>query len=384
MPTSEEVLDGLEIFKKHVKEYGDNFRKRNKLPKNYDFRPYRWCSRDIVFSLLVVRHNRRGNYLEVDVCLIANPPQYVENSGARVALGFLLSEAYKCGGTMEIVFSKNVEGGRVPAYICDLAIDMGVKLKYVFEGHITPLEARLLYLGLAGFSEKAKNKIMKMAVDGLISPERVCFLMMGGVWSLPEAESIILGTGHPERTLQSMSEPEDRHLFLNDLMVSSTAILGGALDRKLLRVELTDNGKIIESEDYESPLSIEFDPVFFAKIYRSDTELIIPWINENHLLSSGMQMVVMVRARSDSEVQKYFLKDLDGLKKLIAKYRKDQTTMIFYLIPRDYEDVPQSVKEKIQEQLDGEGVYLMIAPESMASLNKEAIHRLETGRRTRQ
>ncbi|KKT40260.1 MAG: hypothetical protein UW29_C0004G0028 [Candidatus Collierbacteria bacterium GW2011_GWC2_44_13] len=384
MPTTEEVLHGLEAFKKHVTDYENSFRKRNKLPKNFDYRPYRWCSRDIVFSLLVVKHNRKGNFLEVDVCLIANPPQYVENSGAKVALGFLLSESYKCGGSMEIVFASNVEGGRVPAYICDLAIEMGVKLKHVFEGHITPFEARQLYLGLAGFSQTAKEKIMKMAVDKLISPERVCFLIMGGVWSLSEAESIILGSRHPERLLQSASDPEDRHLYLNDLRVAGSAILGGVLDRKLLRTELFEGGQIVESEDEESPLAIDFDSVYFAKIYHADTELMIPWIDENKMLSAGQRMVVLVRARSDGEIQKYFLNDLGSLKKLIAKYRKDATTMVFYLVPRDFEDVSLAFQTQIISQLKKEGVYLMLAPDSMTSLDKEAIRRLETGRRTRQ
>lgn len=384
MPSTDQVLKGLEVFEAHVKAYDENFRKRGKLPKNHDWRPYRWCSRDIVFSLLVVKDNRRGNFLEVDVCLISQPPQYVENSGARVALGFLLSEAYKCGGTMEIVFTPNVEGGRVPAYICDLAIEMGIKLKHVFEGHITPFEARQLYLDLAGFSKPSQEKIMKLAVADLITPERVCFLVMGGVWSLAEAESMILGSSHPERILLSISEPDNRHLYLADLMVSSTVILGGVLDRKLLKTDLYENGQIVESEDEESPLSIGFDPVCFAKIYHSEADMIVPWLDENKVLASGQRMIVMVRARNDNEIQRYFSYDLASLKKLIEKYRKDAQTMVFYLLPRDFEDVSLSAQTQIIAQLKEEGIYLMMSPDNMASLNKEAIRRLETGRRTRQ
>lgn len=384
MPSTEQVIKGLEVYEAQVKAYDEKFRRKNILPKNHDWRPYRWCSRDIVFALLVVQQNRKGNYLDIDVCLISQPPQYIENSGARVALGFLLSEAYKCGGTMELVFSKNVEGGRVPAYICDLAIEMGVKLKHVFEGHISPFESRQLYLGLAGFSKVAQEKIMKMAVGKTISPERVCFMVMGGVWSLPEAEAIILGSKHPERVLQSASEPDERHLYLNDLLVASTSILGGVLDRKLLRTELVENGQIVESEDEEFPLTIDFDSAHFAKIYSAETEMIVPWIDENKILSSGQKMVVLIRARSDSEIQKYFPKDLESLKKLIAKYRKDAQTIILYLLPRDFEDVPLPYQSKIIGQLKTEGIFLMISPDNMASLNKEAIRRLETGRKTRQ
>lgn len=384
MISEKELIRCFKVYEEHVKKYDDWFRSKNKLPKNHDWRPYRWCSRDIVFSLLVVKHNRKGNYLEADVCLIANPPQYVENSGAKVALGFLLSEAFKCGGSMELVFTKNVEGGRVPAYICDLAIDMGVKLKHVFEGHITPFESRQLYLGLVGFSKPAQEKVMKMAVAKVISPERVCFLVTGGIWSLAEAESIILGSNHPERVFLTSSSPDDRHLYLADLVVSNSAILGGVLDRKLIQAELIEDGVTVDSEDEEAPITIDFDADFFAKIYTSESDMSVPWINESKVIEPGQRMVVLVRARSDGEIQKFFANDLGSLKKLIGKYRTDKSTIVMYLLPRDFEDVSLTTQSKIISLLKKEGIYLMVSPDSMASLSKESIRRLETGRRTRQ
>lgn len=386
MISAEYISKAFDLYGEHVEKYDERFRKCNKLPKNYDFRPYRWCSRDIVFSLMVVRHNRHGNYLEVDVCLITNPPQFIENSGARVALGFLLSEAYKCGGSMEIVFTKNVEGGRVPAYICDLAIEMEVKLKHVFEGHITPFEARQLYLGLVGFSAKAKEKIMKMAVEGKISPERICFVVIGGIWTLPEAESIILGNKHPERILGSTTEPSDRHLYLMDLAISRTAILGGSLDRKMLKTELVEDGEIVESEDEEFPVEIDFDATYFAKIYKSDAEMSVPWLNGKNLqLKPGQQMVVLVRTRSDSEMRRYFARDMKSISALINKYKGGELeTIVFYLTPRDFEDVAEETKEKIIKLLSEKGAFLMVSPESVAGLTKEAVRRLETGKVVRQ
>ncbi|HEX9008659.1 MAG TPA: hypothetical protein VF837_05355 [Patescibacteria group bacterium] len=386
MLSKAEILKGLDIYEQYVKKYDEEFRKRNKIPKNYEYRPYRWCSKDIVFSLLVVRHNRQGNFIEADVCLIANPPQFVENSGAKVAMGFLLSEAYKCSGSMEIVFTKNVEGGRVPAYICDLALEYGIKLNHVFEGHITPFEARQFYMELVGFSKPVKEKIMKLSVEGRLSPERACFMVIGGVWSLPEAEAIILSNTHPERVLMSLSSPDDRILYLNDILVSRSAILGGALDRKLLKPELIENGQVVESEDEETPLSIDFDPAYYAKIYQSEVELVVPWIKQNNLvIKPGQQMVVMIRARSDSEIRKFFLNDLEDLKSLVTKYKEARIeNAIFFLTPRDFEDIPLVQQEQIVNLLQQQGVYIMVSPDSVSSLDKEAIRRLETGRMVRQ
>lgn len=386
MLSRDELMKGLDIYETHVKEYENEYRKKNKIPKNYIYRPYRWCSKDIVFSLLVVRHNRQGNYIEADVCLIANPPQYTENSGAKVAMGFLLSEAYKCSGSMEIAFTKNVEGGRVPAYICDLAIDLGVKLKHVFEGHITPFEARQFYMEIVGFSAIVKERIMKLAVDNVLSPERVCFMVIGGVWTLAEAEAIIMSNKHPERVLLSLSTPDDRILYLNDIQVARSAILGGVLDRKLLKPELLEDGQIVESEDEETDLSIGFDATYYAKVYQSEVELVVPWIGENNLvIKPGQQMIVLIRARTDSEIRKYFLSDLEDLKALVSKYGNENVqSAIFLLTPRDFENIPAGQKKQVIELLKQHGAYIMIAPDSVASLDKEAIRRLETGRMVRQ
>lgn len=383
MLSKEKILEQFAIYEEHVIRYDAEFRKKDRLPKNHDWRPYRWCSRDIVFALLVVHHERFRNCLEVDVCLMANPPQYPENSGPRVAMGFLLSEAYKCGTSMEIVFTKNV--GRVPAYIYDLACEMDIKLKHVLEGHITPFEARQMYMELVGFSKEAQEKVMRMSVDGILSPERACFLVMGGVWSVPEAESVILGCKNPESVLLSASSPEDRHLYLNDVMMARGAVLGGALDRKFLKKELTKDGQIVESEDEETELTISFDGENYAKVYKSGEDLLIPWIGEAELfLKPDELMVVVVRARSGAEVRESFVTDLESLRKISGKYLAiDPKVKVFYLLPRDFEEVPEEERTKIKQSIGSLSAFVMMSPESVAGLDKEAMRRIETGRMVR-
>ncbi len=393
MLSKDEILRQFAIFEGHVKRYDEQFRKANRLPKNHEWRPYRWCSRDIVFSLMVVRHERFRNCLEVDVCLMANPPQYFENSGARVAMGFLLSEAYKCGTSMEIVFTKNVESrmegdvkkGRVPAYIYDLSCEMGIKLKHVLEGHITPFEARQMYMELVGFSKQVQEKVMKMSVEGLITPERVCFLVMGGIWTVPEAEAIILGSKNPESILLSSAVPEDRHLYLRDIFNARGAILGGALDRKLLKKELLKDGQIVESEDEETTLSISFDGDVYAKLYKPQESLLVPWVDQKDLLlKSGELVVVLVRARSSSEIIETFARDLESLSKTVEKYKSiDPLVKVFYLLPRDFEELPEQDREKMKQKVGSLEALIMMSPESVDGLVKEAARRIETGRMVR-
>lgn len=393
MLTYEKIMEQFKVFENHVEKYDNEFRKANILPKNHSWRPYRWCSRDIVFALIVVRHERFRNCLEADVCLMSSPPQYPENSGAKVAMGFLLSEAYKCGTSMEIVFSENVETriedgkkkGRVPAYIYDLACDFDIKLKHVLEGHITPFEARQIYMKLVGFSKEAQEKIMKLSVDEKISPERACFVVMGGIWSLAEAESIILGSDNPESILLSASSPEDRHLYLRDVLSARGAILGGALDRKLLKKEIVKDGEASESEDIEVEMDISFDGETYAKAYKAIDECCIPWTAETDLiLKPEERMVVVVRARSSSEIIETFEEDLICLSRTIEKYKTKEPTMkFFFLVPRDFEEIPSDKRIEMENRIRELGALLMTSPESVARLDKEAMRRIETGRMVR-
>jgi len=393
MLSSEYILSELDRFLEIIRKYEAEFRKQDRYPKNHDLRPYRWCSRDIVFALLAVKHERYGNYLLADLCLMANPPQYYENSGARVAMGFLLSEAYKCGTTMEIVFGKNVEPRiengvtkpRVPVYICDLAIELGVKLKYVDEAHITPFESRQIYMGLAGFSKAAQEKIMKLAVNGELSPERACYLVMGGLWSLPEAETLILSSSNPESVLLSDADPAERHLYLNDLIAARGAILGGALDRRLLRKELLENGQIVESEDEETILHIDFDSEFYAKLYRFGESVEIPWTGGGvkRILNPEDRLLVLVRPRTSSEIVVCFENDVESLTKLVLKKTGLVTSYIGLLYPRDWEEIPSETRSAMTAKVEQAGAILMLSPESVAGLDKEAMRRLATGKMVR-
>lgn len=393
MLSKEEIFRQLSIFEAHVSHYDTEFRQANRLPKNHDWRPYRWCSRDIVFALLAVRHERFRNCLEVDVCMMANPPQYFPNSGARVAMGFLLSEAYKCGTSMEIVFTKNVETriengqerGRVPAYIYDLACDLEIKLSYVGEGHISPREARQFYMQLTGFSKPAQERIMQLSVEGKITPERICYLVMGGIWSVPEAESLILSSDNPESILLSMAEPEDRHLYLNDIISARGAVLGGALDRKIHKKEFVVNGQIMESEDIEVEVEIGFDSESYAKIYYPQEEINIPWIEEKiSCLKPGEMMVVVVRARSSMEIRTMISDDVEAVRNTVEKYRKPGSgVMVYILYPRDFDDIPDKVQTEFRQKMADLGVLVMVSPESLAGISAEAVRRIETGRMVR-
>jgi hypothetical protein len=109
------IAQGTTGFNKHLRAYREECKKQGKvLLNNYLWRPYRFAVRDVIIGLVVVKHNRRDSLLEVDVCISTTLPQFEKHSGARLMTIFLLTEAFFCGGSMEIHFTRNVEGQKVP------------------------------------------------------------------------------------------------------------------------------------------------------------------------------------------------------------------------------------------------------------------------------
>ena len=161
---------GLRQLERRVNEFIEKHKydhaKGGDLPCNHEWRPYRYCIQDVLFGSIVVRHNRDGNYLHVDVFLPVAIPGYETDAGAEALTVFLLSEAYKCGGTMEIRFSENVEGGNVPAVLRRIAARHGVEISE--RDHITPYQARKLYAGTTGFSPNLRAVLSRMQEAGRI------------------------------------------------------------------------------------------------------------------------------------------------------------------------------------------------------------------------
>ncbi len=106
------VAYGLSVLEKHVHAYQERYEydhgKGGTVPRNHDWRPYRYCIQDVLFGAVVVRHHRDGHHLVVDVLLPAAIEGYEPDAGAHALILFVLAEAYKCGGTMEIEFTENV------------------------------------------------------------------------------------------------------------------------------------------------------------------------------------------------------------------------------------------------------------------------------------
>ncbi len=375
MATNREMDHAWGVLGKHIDDFEREF--RNKEPRAKDWRPQRFALRDVFLGWLVSKYNYKESVILVDVFLSVDPPWANKGtfSGTKHLALYLLSKAYQDGSTMGIRFTKNVESGTVPLNIEALANSVGVELKFADEGFITPKESRMLYLALTPFSPEARQKVMELSIANLVSPERICYLVHHGVWTLGEMEMILLGSEHPEWILLADMTPREYQLFYDMIFRLREPILASFLDRVMKQKELVDEkGNVYDLEGNDRDITIRFDPRYYAKIYELGEDAPFPYTKYHGVIPKGKRMVVMIRAYDWPDLRNHFTRDLEAMKELIHAYR-DGNTYFFYLVPRDVEGENLEDYEKALRQI---GATLMICPELLVRLDEDALHRLDT------
>jgi hypothetical protein len=360
------------------REHAYDHAKGGKLPRPHVWRPYRYCIQDVVFGCLVLRQDRDRNCLVVDTFLAANVPEYEPDAGALALTVFLLCEAYKCGSTLEIGFTNNVEAGHVPASIRRIARRFDVSIRP--RNHLAPDDSRHLFAALTEFSPDVQNLLRELHGTGRLSTERACYAVHHGVWTRPETETIILSSSHPDRILGGEAVAERRHRYLEDIGLACGALLGGILDRQLASREHTNaDGRTFELEGDHREVDIEFDPESFCKIYRCEEELPVPWLVEpsqtNVTIPPGTAAHVLVRARDAASLRR-FIKDDIGQAAARAQATGAPT---YLLVPADFRSLGDLAGDAAQLARGG-GTGILVCPEAMGSLLEDAADRLARSR----
>jgi hypothetical protein len=359
-----------------------------KLPRNHIWRPYRFCVQDVLLGATVVQHVKGDNFLKVDVFLTEVVPPYEPDSGVKGLTLFLLCEAYKCGGTMEIRFTENMEGGRVPQKIQELADRLCVPIpeKSLSSRRLSPHDSRALFAALTPFPPEALARISELD----ISIERACYVVQKGIWSLQEAETILLSGTNPDRLFSGGTPAEQRLLYLQDLLYGRMALLGGCLDRVLSYPLHESSDTNLEVEDNERPVKIKWEPSSCMKIYVCETapselrsSFKLPWgVEGSEVLlefSFGEQIAVVVRARDAIDLCENIKQDLHSAIEL--KRMKNIPTFILY--PFDFYDTNFiEAKQRLDFVADANksSIGLLICPETSLSLDSQVQQRFNSSR----
>jgi hypothetical protein len=374
-----------DVLNRHIGEYQKQFgydhHRGGKLPRNHDWRPYRFCVQDVVFGSTVLRHSKEHNCLEVDVFLPAEIPDYDPLAGALALLMFLLSEAFKCGGSMEIRFQEKGGHRGVPQAIRELASRS--RLQIAGSNRITSDEAKHLYLALTGFAPELQDLIRSLEERRKLNSVRACYVVHHGIWTCEQVEMILLGSALPDLILSGDVLPHARHLYQHCLLHARGALLAGGLDRRLRNPNRSDaETKVNELEDDLLSITGQFEGEPFARIFQCRDPIVVPWLQgETRVeLPANTPFRVLVRARDEADLRRHLEEDL-----LLARQSVVQTEYPAYvLVPADFGALPSAFASHFADTAKALGVGLLISPEFVSNLDAEAAQKLARSRIIRQ
>jgi hypothetical protein len=287
---------------------------------------------------------------------------------------------------MEIRFTEHVEGETVPEDLVSLAAALGVPLRYVDQGVIVPAEAVQLYAALTGFSAEMQAHLIALERSAQLSVPLVCYAVHHGVWERREVEAVLLTTPRPASLLAGQSRPEQRHLYLQDLVYGRAALLFGSLDRRLRYRSHPQGESTVHLEDDERPLESRLDGTTYAVTYCSPEEAItLPWVLAAPGGEAGVGMVatrvpagqlftVLIRARDKTDLALHLTEDLRQAGLL---YQPAETGPVYVLVPRDLERLPESTRLQMLRDRP-HGVGLMVYRDFTSTLDAEVMRRLKT------
>ena len=440
------LAHGIRTWVKAVDDFGYAREPGGKLPRATVRRPYRIACQDHIVALFVVRHAKESDALEVEVFLayepfyLGEPPDdlpppgqprypYKPLTAARALTLTLLSEAFRCGASLRLRFTRDVERadgdpakhGRVPAALVQLAALYGVEGIDPESGVLEPAQARPLYIALTQFPPDLDTAIRRLAADGLLSAERASYLIHHGVWSVPELEGIVRSSPYPDLVLDGEVPPEQRSLYRHAQLLVRTALLGGMLDRVLTarnpafpkdvtaadpkipkgrdpsaRPALdTADGQAAEAgqdvEDHERDVRIAFDPAWSARRYTpgpleadpldisADWQPAAtrgnapPWKGR---MAPGGVLVALLRARDEAEL----LRELDDDLRHAGGCPKPTGGGVAVVVPKEFDGLPPDEQQRFLAAAAAAGVWLVVAPERTAVLDANGRTKLTRSR----
>lgn len=354
---------GSKVLDEHVEEFEKSHVSAStgqlKIPRVHEWRPYRLCVQDIFLGLTVFKHDRVQNFHEVDVFLTASIPEYEFDSGVKGLTLAILSDAFRCGSSMEIHFSEKVEDGTVPLELRELAGRLNINLQKADEGIILPAESEQLYLALSDPDQELTKTIENLTRK--VSPLLLSFAINSGIWDRNELLYLIQTAEYPERVLAGELDPEDRLLFRQDIIAGRNALIAGQIDRRLrYRHHRNSDGEYhIESD--QKPLKINCFADINALSWNCEQESleidgsvkVLPgekqWIEQesvSYQIPKGKELIVLLRAR-----ESYHIRDLKSdFAEASALKDRFPEEVIFILVTRDIEKLDRSCIEEVLQQ----------------------------------
>ncbi|MBS1301535.1 hypothetical protein [Loktanella sp. SALINAS62] len=293
--------DNISSVMKLAEKYHVDFIANGTRPKSTDMRPVQLASQNVIIGLASLCQDQFFDGLRVPAYTTCQVPHLAANEGDRALAALLLCDAFQNGGTMEVRFGPHYKEAQVPPSLMSYARSQGVEIGYEDEFAITPRESRQLFLAVTPMPEDLEGRAMEAIDCGVISPERLCYSLMSGIWSAVELDYILATSSRVTSIMKGGCGTENRRARLAEIEICRSAIMSGMLVKRLDNSDLAagadTNVRVFEDGTDRSGWSISEDDGVIAIATSWVGRL--PWTNpvdDRVILKADQGLIVVPRS----------------------------------------------------------------------------------------
>jgi hypothetical protein len=351
--------DQMKKMDSHMVKYDREFTSKNRAPRGHIFRPLQLACQNVVVGLATLKHDSGFDGLRVSTYLSCEVPHLATHEAGRAMIALILCDAFQNGGTMEVRFGYHNDGQSVPAAVMRFGRTQGIEIGKNDPDSISPADARELFLSVTPMPYELRLKSFDLIDRGAISPERLCYTIMSGIWNPIELDYLLSTSSRSATILEGGSGVEFRLARQAESESCRASLMTGMLFNRLNNKVLgkASNGVQV-FEDYSSGVNwnIKEDvaAVFFDNIDSST-----PWLDKNHPLievgqNNPSSILILPRACPTKS-------DIDLLTNLQNQYKTVQCALL----------VPSDMVETIPDQIPA-----LVCPDRLAEIDLRVEQRL--------
>ncbi len=203
-------------------------------PRVEALRPVQLACQNVIIGLASLRHDPVFDGLRVEAYATCEVAHLATGEADRAMAALILCDAFQSGGTMEIRFGPSGHRERhIPPALVRYARARGLTLGARDPCSISPSEARELFLLVTPMPDQLRFLACEAFARGQITPERLCYSLMAGIWSDIELAYILATTARAPRILEGGSDTQLRLARSAETEICRSALMTGMLLRRL-------------------------------------------------------------------------------------------------------------------------------------------------------
>lgn len=333
--------------------YYDEYVVDGRRPRVEALRPVQLACQNAIIGLASLRHDPIFDGLRVEAYATCEVAHLATGEADRAMAALLLCDAFQSGGTMEIRFGQPGRGERhIPPALLRYARVRGLTLGAQDPCSISPAEARELFLVVTPMPDELRFRAFEVFDAGQITPERLCYSLMAGIWSHIELAYILATTPRAPTILEGASDPQFRLARSAETEICRAALMTGMLLRRLDHAtEAVESSTTVDlHEDWKLDTNWAVRSDLAAIAFSAIPGQALPWCPSGritHLPKNREAIIVLPRGTP-------LPSDADLLGQIQAEQPE---AAVFLLVPADadmaaFSDVPFFLCPQSLDELD--------------------------------